>query len=212
MKLVLMGPPGAGKGTQGELLVQWLGSPKFSTGDMLRDARGSGSDLGRRAAGYMDAGELVPDDVILGIIKEALDRDDAWNGFVLDGFPRTVAQAQGLEELLAERGLSLDAVVQLQVAEEELVERLGRRRVCVSCAEITQRSETSGGECLVCGGELVQRGDDRSETVRRRLQVFGETTQPVLRWYRSTGVPVLDVDGTGSVADIHAAIRHRLTA
>ncbi|MFQ5679394.1 MAG: adenylate kinase [Gemmatimonadota bacterium] len=213
MRLVLTGPPGAGKGTQGELLVEWLHAPRYSTGDMLRSARSAGTELGERARSYMDAGELVPDEVILGIVAEALDRDDAWDGFIFDGFPRTAAQARGLSALLRRRGQSLDAVIQLDVPEAVLVERLTRRRVCGACGQITRVSEAeNGASCPACGGSLTQRSDDRPETVRRRLQVYRDETEPVLSWYRAAEVPVLTVDGTGSVESVHRAIRAKLAA
>lgn len=212
MKLVLMGPPGAGKGTQGEILVRWLGIPRYSTGDMLRAAGDSGKELGRRAAHYLDSGELVPDDVVLGIVKEALDRDDAWHGFVFDGFPRTLTQAQGLDDLLKRRGLSLDAVIQLEVSEEELINRLSRRRVCSSCGENTRVAPGSSADCPACGGLLVRRSDDDPDVLRRRLLIYRERTEPVLRWYRTSGVSVLEVDGTGSVEQVQTAIRGRLAA
>lgn len=205
-----MGPPGAGKGTQGELLVGWLDVPRYATGDMLRAARAEGTELGREAARHIDAGELVPDDLVLGIVEEALDRDGAWDGFVFDGFPRTVEQAEGLGELLDRRDRALDAVVGLAVPEEELLRRLAGRRVCTSCGEVTGEAPEGGGNCPACGGTLVPRGDDRPETVRRRLQVYREETAPVLRWYRDSDVPVHDVDGTGSVEEVHVRIRERL--
>lgn len=207
-----MGPPGAGKGTQGELLVEWLGVPRYSTGDMLRAARRGGTDLGRRAARRMDAGDLVPDDLILGIVEEALDRDAAWDGFIFDGFPRTLEQAEGLGELLERRERALDAVVSLEVPEEEAVRRLSGRRVCAACGEVAHVSTGSDEGCPACGGELVQRSDDRPETVRRRLEVYREETEPVLRWYRGSDVPVLEVDGTGDVEEVQVRIRDRLGA
>lgn len=205
-----MGPPGSGKGTQGELLAQRRGVPRYSTGDMLREARRAGTELGGRAARFMDVGELVPDDLILGIVEEALARDEAWDGFIFDGFPRTLEQAVGLEASLARRGRTLDAVVSLEVPEEELVRRLSARRVCEGCGEVTRVAATAGDACPACGGRLVQRPDDRPETVRRRLQVYREETEPVLRWYRDADVRVLEVDGTGEVEEVHDRLRREL--
>lgn len=206
-----MGPPGAGKGTQGELLAEWLGVPRFSTGDMLREARQKGSTLGTRARRYMDAGELVPDDVILGLIDEAMARRAGNRGFILDGFPRTVAQAEGLGALLSRRGERLDAVIDLKVPEDELVSRLSRRRVCGSCGEVTA---SSGNEtelrCPACGGQLIQRSDDRPETVRRRLEVYRGETAPVLEWYGRSDSPVKIVDGTGTVDEVQARLKEAL--
>lgn len=208
MRLVLMGPPGAGKGTQGDLLAEWLEVPRLSTGEMLRAARQAGTGLGRRARRYMDAGELVPDEVILGMIDEALDRPEAGGGFVLDGFPRTVAQAEGLDGLLEGRGESLDVVLDLAVPDEEVVERLSGRRLCEDCGAVTHVALLEGlGRCLECGGRLVQRDDDRPETVRRRLEVYREQTEPVLAWYEASVTPLRRVEGTGTVQQIFARLR-----
>lgn len=207
-----MGPPGAGKGTQGELLSDWLDAPRYSTGDMLRAARRGSTALGDRAARYMDAGELVPDELILGIVEEALERDDAWDGFVFDGFPRTVPQAEGLERLLRSRDRELHAVVSLQVPEEELVRRLSGRRVCTECGEVTHVDAGAAETCGACGGDLVQRRDDRPETVLRRLEVYRKETEPVLRRYRGSSAPVIEIDGTGDVEAIQARLRDRLEA
>lgn len=208
-----MGPPGAGKGTQGDRLAHELDVPRYATGDMLRTARREGTELGRRAAEYMDAGELVPDEVVLGVVGEVLARPTAADGFVLDGFPRTVEQAEGLDAILDDRGESLDAVIYLDVPEEELVRRLSSRRVCSRCGAVTRTRTGDGanGECGECGGELVQREDDRPETVRRRLEVYRRRTEPVLgRYRREADVPVIDVDGTGSVEEVAERLRERL--
>lgn len=206
-----MGPPGAGKGTQGERLGEWLGVPRLATGDMLRNARRAGTELGERARRYMDAGELVPDDVILGLIGEALEGPAADGGFVLDGFPRTVAQAEGLQALLERRGESPDRVLDLRVPEEDLVARLSGRRVCAACGAVTHVAVTGDDPCPECGGELTQREDDRPETVRRRLEVYREQTEPVLRWYRESDVPVESVDGTGSIEEVQRRLRAELS-
>jgi len=208
MRLVLMGPPGAGKGTQGDRLAEWLAVPRLSTGDMLRAARAEGTELGQEAQRYMDAGELVPDDVILGLIAEAFNRPEAAHGFVLDGFPRTLAQAQGLAAILAGRGENLDAVIDLAVPETEVVARLSGRRLCANCGGITHVvvvGET--GSCPSCGGELIQRSDDRPETIQNRLRVYRDQTQPVLDWYESSEVMLHPVVGTGSVEEIFDRLR-----
>lgn len=206
----MMGPPGAGKGTQGERLARRQEIPRYSTGDMLRAARRGDTELGRRAAEYMDAGELVPDGLILDIVAEALARPEAEEGYVLDGFPRTLEQARGLSRILDDRGEGLDAVIYLQVPEEELVRRLSSRRVCSGCGAVTQADAAGDGTCEECGGELVQREDDRPETVRRRLQVYRRQTEPVLEWYRSSETPVEEADGTGSVDEVTARILDEL--
>ena len=182
MRLIIMGPPGAGKGTQGELLARHLGIPRHSTGDILREALCDGMKLGQEAHRYMDAGELVPDDVILAIIGEALDRPESQDGFLLDGFPRTVAQAEGLTGILEERDLALDAIIDLAVHDEEIMARLAARG----------------------------RSDDSRETIGRRLQVYRAETRPVLDWYAGTDVPLLVVEGVGDVEQIHEHIVERL--
>jgi adenylate kinase len=173
-----MGPPGAGKGTQGELLARRLDIPRYSTGDILRQALREGTPLGLEAKKFMHAGELVPDEVILGIIGEALGHDESAQGFLLDGFPRTVAQAEGLSELLAEKGLDLDAIVNLSVDDEEIMKRLSTRG----------------------------RKDDLVETIRRRLEIYRADTKPLLDWYAGHGVRILSVEGVGDIDEIQADI------
>lgn len=208
MRLVLMGPPGAGKGTQGDRLAEWLDVPRLSTGDMLRAARAEGSQLGQEAQRYMDAGELVPDDVILGLIGEAFDRPEAARGFVLDGFPRTVAQAEGLAAILVGRGESLDAVLDLAVPDAEVVARLSGRRLCSVCGEVTHVAVAGeSGRCPTCGGELIQRSDDSPTTIQNRLRVYREQTQPVLNWYDGSEEGLRSVRGTGSVEEIFARLQ-----
>lgn len=177
-----MGPPGAGKGTQGELLARKLGIPRYSTGDILRQALRDGTPMGVEAKRFMHAGELVPDGVILGIIGEALQHDDSGGGFLLDGFPRTVAQAEGLQVLLADQGLALDAIVNLVVDD----------------AEIGKRLSTRG------------RKDDTVDTIRRRLEVYRADTRPVLEWYGNHDTRVLSVKGVGDIEEIQAHILERL--
>ena len=206
-----MGPPGAGKGTQGDRIAAAVGIPRLSTGDMLRAARRAETALGSEARRYMDAGELVPDDVILGIVGEALDRPEAAGGFLFDGFPRTVAQAEGLRDLLADRGLSLDAVVSLDVPDDELVARISGRRVCETGGHVTHTREV--GESMVCpecGGTLVQRSDDRPETVSRRLGVYREQTEPVIEYYASSDVGLTVVDGLGDPDEVAGRLEDAL--
>lgn len=197
-----MGPPGAGKGTQGEILERHLEVPRYATGDILRQARREGTAMGLAAQRYMDAGDLVPDEVILGIIGEALQKEDARRGFVLDGFPRTVAQAEGLARILDDLGIRLDAILNISVSDEEIVRRLSSRRVCSDCGIALVPGGDNASDCPVCGGTLVERRDDDAETVRRRLDVYREQTEPVLRWYRVSGARVVDVDGLGTVDEI----------
>lgn len=209
MKLVLMGPPGAGKGTQGERLAESLDLPRYATGDMLRAAVRRDTPVGRQAREFMEAGELVPDEVVLRSVAETLESPEAGNGFILDGFPRTVPQAEGLAGILGDGDAGVDAVIYLRVPEEELVRRLSGRRVCVDCGAVAPGSRDED-ECIECGGRMVQREDDRPETVRRRLEVYREQTEPVLERYRSSPVPVHEVEGTGSVEEIQQRIRERL--
>lgn len=200
-----MGPPGAGKGTQGALLASRFGVPRYSTGDILRASRRDGSELGREAQRYMDAGELVPDNVILGLIRKVLSSTEAAGGYLLDGFPRTVAQARGLKDILDEADQQLDAVVNLSVDDGEILRRLSSRRVCEDCGAIV-RPETDKDLCAKCGGRLLTRPDDRLDTVRRRLEVYREETEPVLDWYRESITGVLDIPGLGSVEQVQERI------
>lgn len=212
-----MGPPGAGKGTQAARLAEDEGLCRISTGDLLRVAVAEGTPLGREAEGYMRAGELVPDDVILRMVDGELDQPVCGSGAVFDGFPRTVDQARGLEGLLARRGAALDQVLVLEVSEEEVVRRLSGRRVCKTCKKLYHISfdpPRQEDRCDACGDELVQRPDDRPETIRRRLTVYREETQPVRQYYeRGGGVPragVAEVDGEGSIDDVAAKLRRLL--
>lgn len=208
MNLVLLGPPGSGKGTQGERLAAQSGVPKYATGDILRDAVRRGTQLGKDAKRYMDAGELVPDEVVLGLVREALITPEAASGFILDGFPRTVAQAEGLQRLLEEREIGLDAVIYFDVPDEELIRRLAGRRSCPNCGavfNIHSDPPSVTGICDSCGTELVTREDDREETVKNRLRVYKEHTQPLLRWYGETGV-LREVAAVGSVEEVYDAL------
>lgn len=210
MNLILLGAPGAGKGTQGALIAERCNVTRISTGDLLRDAVRKGTPLGIKAKGYMDAGELVPDDVILGLVREVLgaqDEDSA--GFLLDGFPRTLPQAEALDSLLEELGRPLDAVVVIEVPDDELVKRLSGRRSCPKCGAVYNvyfEPPKTPGVCDACGGELVERADDTAETVRRRLEVYREQTEPLIAYYEKSPTPVHRVDGTGAVQDVFAEV------
>ena len=207
VRLIIMGPPGVGKGTQGEFLAERFGVPRLSTGDMIRAALEAGTPLGERVRAYYEAGELVPDEVVLGLVAEAFDGSEASGGFVLDGFPRTVPQADGLGELLAARGIGLDAVLSLEAPEEELVGRISGRRVCGACGFVTHvRAVGAAAACPDCGAALVQRSDDRAETVRNRLAVYGAQTEPLLAYYARSETGLTAVDGTGTLE----AVRDRL--
>ncbi len=198
-----MGPPGAGKGTQGERLAAWLEVPSLVTGDMIRTALKEATPMGERVRVFYEAGDLVPDDVVLGLIAEALDRRENAGGFLLDGFPRTVAQADGLAVLLAQRSQRLDAVLSLEVTDEELVDRISGRRVCETCNHVTHvRKVGSALECPDCEGKLVQRSDDEISTVRNRLAVYREKTEPLQEYYAKDTVGLTAVDGMGFIDEI----------
>ena len=204
VRAVIMGPPGAGKGTQAKLLQERRGVPHISTGDILRDARHAGTALGREAERYMAQGLLVPDDVVIGIVADRLAAQNHSHGFLLDGFPRTVRQAEALDRILGEGNGRLDAVLSLTVPEDELVRRLAGRRICRQCGAMFQLDVDPAarvGRCDRCGGELYQREDDREETVRARFEIYARDTAPVLRYYRDAGL-LREISGVGNREEI----------
>ena len=212
MKIILMGPPGAGKGTQAEKLVEVYQIPHISTGDMFRKAQKEGTELGLKAKSYMDQGQLVPDEVTVGIVKERLAEDDCKEGFLLDGFPRTVQQADALDGILKELGMALDRVVNIEVDKAFLVDRLTGRRVCRTCGatyHVTNKAPKVEGVCDKCGGELYQRNDDKIETVSNRLDVYAAQTAPLIEYYQSKGI-MSSIDGSKSMEDVRADIRSAL--
>ena len=212
MKLILMGPPGAGKGTQAEKLIDLYQIPHISTGDMFRKAQKEGTALGLQAKSYMDQGQLVPDEVTIGIVRERLSEDDCKNGFLLDGFPRTVHQADALGGILTELGRSLDAVLDIQVNKDFLVERLTGRRVCKACGatyHVSFNAPKVENVCDKCGGELYQRNDDKIETVSNRLDVYAAQTAPLVEYYQSKGM-IKSIDGSKSVEEVLADIQAAL--
>lgn len=214
--LIVMGPPGAGKGTQASRVASERGLCRISTGDLLRAALAEGTPLGHQAKSYMEAGNLVPDDVILSMVAEELDREACRQGAVFDGFPRTVEQVRGLQRLLEGRDARLERVLVIQVPEEEIVRRISGRRVCQNCEKLyhmTFDPPAAEGRCDACGGELVQRPDDRPDTIRRRLAVYLEETQPVIEFYeRETSVPVTEIDGDRPIDEVAGVIRRELEA
>lgn len=208
MDLILLGPPGAGKGTQAKLMIDQWDIPQVSTGDILRGAVREGTTLGVEAKGFMDSGELVPDRVVIGIIAERLKEEDAARGFILDGFPRTIPQAEALQEILDDLGRTIDHVISIDVDDEELVTRLTGRRMCKKCGEsfhIVFNPSVKEGVCDRCHGELYQRDDDKEETIRQRLRVYSDQTQPLINFYEKQG-RVRHIEGTGSIEDIFSRV------
>ena len=201
MLIVLLGPPGAGKGTQADLLAARLGVPKISTGDVLRSAVREGTPRGLAAKAIMDRGDLVPDNVIMSIIKDALGAPAAANGAILDGVVRTEPQAAGLERVLSELGRKLDAVLTFEVADEELVRRLSGRTVCENC-QTPYTGREPGSRCDKCGGKLVRRKDDEPEAIRNRLAVYQKQTAPVIDWYQRDGARLVSINAVGSTTDV----------
>ncbi|GLW96303.1 adenylate kinase [Microtetraspora sp. NBRC 16547] len=204
MRVVLVGPPGAGKGTQAQFIASHLSIPKISTGDIFRANVSGGTELGKLAKEYMDRGDLVPDEVTVAMVRDRLGEKDAQQGFLLDGFPRNVPQAQILQKMLAEFGTGLDIVLELVVDDEEVVRRLAGRRTCRQCGKVWHVDfdpPSVAGVCDACGGELFQRDDDREETIRRRLEVYQEQTSPLINFYSDEGI-LVQVNATGPVDEV----------
>lgn len=199
MKLILLGAPGAGKGTQAEIISGKYNIPTISTGNIIRAALKNGTEMGLKAKSYIDAGELVPDDVVIGIIKERLSESDCENGYILDGFPRTIPQAEALDDM----GFEIDAALSIEVSDAEIIKRMSGRRVCEKCGasyHTEYKKPAAEGVCNVCGGSLVIRKDDEPETVKNRLHVYHEQTEPLKSFYESCG-KLITVEGQEEVAD-----------
>lgn len=212
MRAVLVGPPGAGKGTQAQILASELSIPKVSTGDIFRANVSGGTELGKQAKAYMDRGDLVPDEVTNAMVRDRLAQEDAQGGFLLDGFPRNVAQAETLNKILGDLDERLDAVLELRVDEEEVVKRLSGRRSCRNCGHVQHVDfdpPATAGVCDTCGGELFQREDDKEETIRHRLEVYREQTAPLVQFYENEGI-LLTIEAVGSVADVTARAKAAL--
>lgn len=212
MQINLMGPPGVGKGTQAKKLASRYNIPQISTGDILRDAVTDDTPLGKKAKEYMDAGELVPDHLMLALMEETIAGDCCDNGFILDGFPRTIPQAKGLDDLLERLNRSLDYVIVLEVDVDVIIKRLSSRRSCKECGAIynlKSKPPKQDGVCDKCGGELVQRDDDKPETITNRIQVYRDQTEPLVQYYSKQGL-LNRVDGTGTIDEVHNRICHLL--
>jgi adenylate kinase len=204
VRIVLVGPPGAGQGTQAQFIASHLSIPKISTGDIFRANVSGNTPLGQKAKEYMDRGDLVPDEVTIAMVRDRLSEDDAQEGFLLDGFPRNVPQAETLKKILAETDRKLDLVLELVVDDDEVVRRLSGRRTCRKCGRIWHVAfdpPTKDGVCDVCGGELFQRDDDREETIRHRLEVYQEQTAPLASFYADEGI-LVGLDATGPVEEV----------
>lgn len=204
MKLILLGAPGAGKGTQAELICDRLNIPAISTGNMIREAMKNGTEMGKKAKSFVDAGNLVPDEVVIGIIQERLSEKDCANGFILDGFPRTIPQAEALDKM----GVAIDTVLSIEVADEKIVKRMSGRRVCESCGasyHIEYKKPEVEGVCNACGGNLICRKDDAPETVLDRLTVYHDQTEPLKGYYEKTGKLKI-VEGQEELADTTALV------
>ena len=208
MNIVLLGAPGAGKGTQGQKLVEDFGFAHISTGDLLRAAVKAGSELGIKAKSYMESGQLVPDQLVIDLVKERLDSDDAQKGFILDGFPRTTSQAVSLDAILRDLGIKLDGVINIAVPDEELIKRTTGRQICRSCGatyHVTFKPSKVKNVCDKCGGELYQRDDDKVETVKKRLSVYAAQTKPLIDYYKNSNL-YIEIDGKQSMEDVYKDI------
>lgn len=205
MNIVLLGPPGSGKGTQAELLEERLSIPHVSSGDLFRHNLSHETELGLQAKKYMDRGDLVPDDVTIAMVRERLEQPGCEEGVILDGFPRTISQAEALDDILDDLGRSLDGVISIEVGEEEVVRRLSGRRVCRECGatyHVEFNPPQQSGVCDECGGELYQRDDDKPGTVRNRLEVYDKQTAPLINYYREAGL-LYPVDGEGNIEAVN---------
>ncbi len=208
MRVVLLGAPGSGKGTQAKLIQDRFRVPQISTGDIFRKAVADKTELGVQIEKYLSTGTLVPDDLTIGLVRERLGQEDVTSGFVLDGFPRTIPQAEGVEGILAEHGWTLDAVVNIAVPTEVLVRRLALRRTCASCGmmyHLEHRPPEKEDECSLCGGPLEVRTDDREDTVRKRLDVYLAQTAPLVDYYRRKS-RLVEIDGSGGVDEVFASV------
>jgi len=208
LNIVLLGPPGAGKGTQAERIIEKYGIPQISTGDIFRANIKNGTELGKKAKEYMDRGDLVPDELVVDLVKDRLDQDDCKDGFMLDGFPRTVFQAQELDKIMEAKGLKINCVLNIDVAPEKLVKRIAGRRVCKQCGatyNVDSKPTKVEGICDKCGGEVYQRADDTEETVKNRIKVYFDQTAPLIDYYKASGV-IANVNGDQAMENVFSEI------
>ena len=208
MKLIMLGAPGAGKGTQAKKIAEKYSIPHISTGDIFRANIKNGTELGKKAKTFMDQGLLVPDELVVDLVVDRVNQEDCKNGYVLDGFPRTIPQAEALDRALAEMGQKIDYAINVEVPDENIVNRMGGRRACVGCGatyHLVYAPTKTEGICDVCGKELILRDDDKPETVQKRLNVYHEQTQPLIDYYTKAGI-LKTVDGTVDINDVFAAI------
>ena len=208
MKIILLGAPGAGKGTQAEVICNRYNIPAISTGNIIREALKTGTEMGLKAKSYMESGALVPDEVVIGIIKERIVKDDCKDGFILDGFPRTIPQAKALDDALTKIGEKMDYAIDVDVPDENIVNRMGGRRACLNCGatyHIVFNPTKVEGKCDACGADTVLRDDDKPETVQKRLAVYHEQTQPLIEYYDKQGI-LKSVDGTKPMDEVFSAI------
>lgn len=214
MRIIMMGPPGAGKGSQAKIIAKEYSIPHISTGDMFRSALKNETPMGLKAKEFMDKGELVPDSVVNGLVEERISQDDCKNGYVLDGYPRTINQADALSDILEDKQQEIDVVISIDTSDETVIKRLTGRRVCVSCGAIyhvDNNPPEEQGVCDLCEGEVVQREDDKEETVRNRLEVYKKQTKPLIEYYEKKDL-LVEVDGEQELSDVFADIKEILEA
>lgn len=212
MRLILLGAPGAGKGTQAEMLIKLFNIPCISTGNIFREHIANKTELGQLAKEYMDQGKLVPDSLVIELVKDRLSQDDCKNGMILDGFPRTIPQAEALDEMLGQMNMPIDLVINIEVPDEVIIDRMSGRTVCPSCGASYHKLfkvETVPGICNECNSSLIQRDDDKEETVRKRLEIYHAQTKPLIAYYKAQD-KVLDIDGVGPVDDVRARVKKAL--
>ena len=210
MNIIMLGAPGAGKGTQAAVLCEHFGIPTISTGNMIREALKNGTEMGLKAKSFMDEGKLVPDEVVIGIVKERLSADDCKKGFILDGFPRTIPQAEALDNM----GVEIQHVINIDISDEKIINRMSGRRACLNCGatyHIVYNPSKKEGICDTCGQQLVLRDDDKPETVKKRLSVYHDQTQPLIDYYKNEGI-LAEVDGTKDMEEVFQAIVNILGA